>query len=250
MNLGDLIDELRENILHDRSDRIEGSDDDRLWSDKTLVRYINEAQTRFAKKSMCLRTTTTLKLAAGVTEYALDPSVIAVLSARYGNDQVDLTRAGHSMLGTYFMPNTRFFDTARFSGLSPGKPVAFSTDEEIGFSDSGSQQVVTLRMYPAPVASFVPGPITLRVIRLPTRLEQDDLEAVPEIPEDHHLNMLDWAAYLALRIVDQDEENRTRATDFATSFEQHAKDALKEMMRKTFTPTNWGFGRNGFTWVR
>ena len=65
MNLGDLIEELRENILHDRSDRVEGSEDDQLWSDKTLVRYINEAQTRFAKKTTCLRSKITVRLIAG-----------------------------------------------------------------------------------------------------------------------------------------------------------------------------------------
>jgi hypothetical protein len=42
----------------------------------------------------------------------------------------------------------------------------------------------------------------------------NNLEAVPEVPEDHHLDMLDWAAYLALRIVDQDSGNRTRAKRF------------------------------------
>lgn len=250
MNLGDLISELRENILHDRSDRIEGSDDDRLWSDTTLVRYINEAQTRFAKKSMCLRSKIVVRLMAGQREYPLDPTVIAVVSVRYGTDGVDLLRTGHSMLGSYGTSTTRFYDTAQYAQMPDGKPLAFTTDEETSIGEDGSQRAVTLRMFPAPLVAFVPGPIELRVVRLPTPFEQDDLQAIPEIPEDHHLNMLDWAAYLALRIVDQDEENRARATGFATSFEQHAKDALKEVMRKTFAPTTWGFGRGGFTWTR
>lgn len=250
MRVGELLEELRENILHDRSDRIEGSDDDRLWSDATLLRYLNEAQTRFAKKTTCLRSKITVRLIAGTNEYVLPENVIAVASARYGADTVDLIRAGHSMLGSYFAPSTKFYDTASFSRMPDGKVVAYTTDEETSVNSNGSQQSVTLRVFPTPLAAYTPGPLELRVIRLPTCLEQDDLEAIPEIPADHHLNMLDWAAYLALRIVDQDEENRERAAAFQTSFEQHAKDALKEVMRKTFAPTNWGFGRGGFTWER
>ena len=51
MNLGDLLEELRENILHDRSDRIAG-DTDQLWSDRTLVRYINEAERKMAREAL------------------------------------------------------------------------------------------------------------------------------------------------------------------------------------------------------
>jgi hypothetical protein len=52
MELSDLLDELRNNILYDRSDSVSG-DPDQLWSDATLVRYINEAQRRFAKSWSC-----------------------------------------------------------------------------------------------------------------------------------------------------------------------------------------------------
>ena len=62
--------------------------------------------------------------------------------------------------------------------------------------------------------------------------------------------MLDWAAYLALRIVDVDAGMPSRANEFRASFEDHVKNARNSAMRKLFAPLQWGFGRNGFTWER
>ena len=75
MNLGELLNELRVNILNDRSDRISGSSD-YLWTDETLINYINVAQRRFARRSLCLRDSKTaevcqITLVAGQAEYTL-----------------------------------------------------------------------------------------------------------------------------------------------------------------------------------
>ena len=57
MNLGELLQELRCNVLHDRSDQVAGGSD-YLWSDETLVRYIDEAHRRFARRSWIIRDNT------------------------------------------------------------------------------------------------------------------------------------------------------------------------------------------------
>lgn len=253
MNLGELLDELRNNILHDRSDRVSGSSD-YLWTDATLTRYINEAQRRFARKGLILRDgktaeVTEVTLVADQIEYGLHQSVLAVVSAKLVGDVGDLTRVGHSDLSVYHQADTYFFDPAQLSTMPPGKPLAFTTDEYIGPDDNDSLGAATLRVYPAPTAAYAGQKIKLRVVRLPI----DPLTSasqVPEIPEDHHLEMLDWAAYLALRIVDHDAGNPGRANDFRTSFEDHVMNARKAAMRKMFAPAAWGFGRNGFSWER
>lgn len=253
MNLGELLDELRSNVLHDRSDQIAGTSDF-LWSDATLVRYINAAQRRYARKSLILRDGTTplvtqVTLKTGVENYMLHPAVLAVLSARMTGDTGDLTRAGHSAFNSYRAPDADFFDPSALAALPPGKPLAYDTDENLLADDDGSLSVVNLRVYPAPSATHNNVVVTLRVIRLPIdRLTLDDLRATPELPEDAHLEMLDWAAYLALRIVDVDGGMPERAREFAASFEAYVKTARDEMMRKTFTPLQWAFGRNGFSW--
>lgn len=255
MTLGDLLIELRSNILHDRSDQIAGASD-YLWSDATLVNYINEAQRRFARKSLILRDgvtpeVTQVTLKSGVIEYQLHESVLAVLSAHLDGDTADLARAGHSALDTYRVPDAYFFDPAQLASLPPGKPVAYATDEYLGFDDAGSVSVPMLRLYPAPDAAHAGVVARLRVVRLPIdRLDLDHLTRVPEIPEDHHLEMLDWAAYLALRIVDQDGGMPARAAEFRASFEEHVAAARKAVLRKLFTPMPWGFGRNAWSWER
>ena len=49
---------------------------------------------------------------------------------------------------------------------------------------------------------------------------------------------------------DTDAGDIARANGYKASFEEHCKVAKAEFMRKTFTPLQWGFGRNGFTYER
>lgn len=252
MNLGELISELRDNILHDRSDRVSGSSD-YLWDDATLVRYINEAQRRFARKSFCLRDAQTddvckFTLKAGQDEYTLHPSIIAVISARTPPLTRDLARVGHSILSGFRQSENAWFDPNNDT-LPPGRPIAFSTDEGMGLDDNDSSGVVVMRIFPVPDQSWDGQEIRLRVVRTPIEpLILSSKTSVPEIPEGHHLEMLDWAAYLALRIVDHDAGNPQRAGEFRQSFEDAALTAKKDAMRKMFAPQPWGFGRNGWSW--
>jgi hypothetical protein len=175
--------------------------------------------------------------------------VIAVISAKLESDPADLARAGHSAFSTYHQPDPYYFNPTYLTGLPPGKPLAYSTDEFVSGDIYGSQGVVNLRMYPAPNHDYAGQNILLRVVRLPiVRLTVDDLQVVPEVPEEHHMDMLDWAAYLALRKVDIDANDDERSDKFRASFEAHVAEARKIVMRKLFAPLQWGFGRNGFSW--
>lgn len=250
MSLEELLDELRNGILRDQGDLVSG-DTDQLWSDLRLIRYINEAERRMAREALLIRDgytpeVTQIPLVTGQRFYALHPSVIAVISARYQTDTADLARAGHSVLGTYRMPDTLFFDPSYLNTINPGKVLAYDTDEGLVQNDAGNVQTMLLRVYPAPDATHL-GIIRLRVVRMPLN-KLRNLNDIPEIPEDHHIDMLDWAAYLALRIVDLDQGAPDRAAEFRQSFEAHVLEAKKIAQRKLFTPLQWGFGRNGFSW--
>jgi hypothetical protein len=257
MTLDELLSELRENILHDRSDRVEGTPD-LLWSDATLIRYINESERRFARRGLVLHDAaspeaTQVTLVEGQTLYPLHASVLAVITAKLAGEPRDLSRTGHAAIDGCQMATDIVRDASYVFELAPGKPVAYTTDESISLDDSGTLQSVTLRVYPAPTAEYADQIINLRVMRLPLeRFVLDDLgqDVTPEIPEDHHLEMLDWAAYLALRIVDVDAGLPDRAAEFRASFEAHVKQARVEALRKLFVPQTWGFGQNGFRWER
>lgn len=241
---------LRESILNDRTDRVEGSSD-YLWTDNTLNLFINEAQRRFAVRSLILHdnalsSITQVELVAGQTEYALDPLVFAVISAKNAAQEVDLTRVGHTVLACYRAPTEQWIDPTYFTSIPPGATVAYTTDEGVAADALGSMARVTLRVFPTPTAQQAGQVIRLRVVRKPVKLAAED--DVPEIPEDHHIEMLDWAAYLALRIVDDDAGAAKRAVEFSGTFEAHVVGARTLVMRKLFAPMGWGFGRGGFSW--
>lgn len=253
MNLAALLKELRNNILRDRSNLYSGPSD-QLWDDETLVGYIDIAQKRFARLTGVIKDATTpacctLSIVPNIDTYLLHPSVISVFSARFQGDSCDLARAGHKSLGSYHMPDTYFFDPGQLSNMPPGKVMAFATDEGMGADEDGSFSVVTFRAYPMPAVGYNAAPLQLRVSRLPINdLTLKNLAAVPEIPEIHHLEMLDWAAYLALRVGDHDAEDYKRALNFKALFEETIDNAKKTARLKLFAPTPWGFGRNGFSW--
>lgn len=253
MTLGEQLALLREAILNDRSDRVAGSSD-YLWSDQTLVTYINEAQRRFAVKGLILRDGTTAEatkvtLVEGQTTYPLHPAVISVMSAKLEDRDAGLNRVGHSLFSAYRPPTDNWIDPAGLAVLPPGTTLAWSTDEAMNDADGDSFSQITLRVYPKPSAAQVGEVIRLRVVRKPLYpLVLTQLSASPEIPEDHHIEMLDWAAYLALRIVDNDAGSPKRAEEFRQSFEDHVVKARALAMRKMFAPMGWGFGRGGFSW--
>lgn len=255
VTLTELLSLLRNAILNDRSARTGGSSD-YLWTDETLITYINEAQRRFAVQGLVLRDGTTkevtqVTLKAGVETYALHPAVLAIVSAKLTTQNADLTRVGHSTLAAYRSPTDSWTDPAGYLTLPPGLPLAFSTDEQLSDAETGTLSQVTMRVYPKPSAAEDGQIIQLRVVRKPIEtLRASAMSATPEIPEDHHIEMLDYAAYLALRIVDDDAGAPRRAAEFRATFDRNVADARRQALRKMFAPMEWGFGRGGWSWSR
>ena len=256
MNLGELLYELQNNMLHDRSDAVPGASD-QLWDQKSLVRYINEAQDRFCRETELLRDFSTpevvqVQTVVGQEFYPLHRSVIGVMSVRNTADNCDLARSGHSNLDTYIVPDNYFFNPNDLSRLPPGKPLAFTTDEGMTSSDAGSFEIVNLRIYPLVGATYA-SMLNLRVVRKPLRrFNLDNLEAIPEIPSSYHLDMLDWAAYLAIRYADLDiagVDQLVRMRDFKASFDDTCLRVKTQLKRKVFAPATWAFGRNGFSYI-
>lgn len=258
MTLQELLTELQRNILHDRSDAVPGSDQDQLWDQPSLIRYINQAQDKFARETECLRDATTpdccqIQTVVGQQYYPLHRKVIGVMSAQNTGDNTDLARAGHANLSTYHVPDERFFfNPQNLSQLPPGKPLAFTTDEGFMNNDRGSMSVMTLRIYPVVGAGFA-SIVNMRVVRLPLRhFTADDMDAEPEIPESYHLDLLDWAAYLAIRYTDLDVagvDQLVRMRDFKARFDETVQKVQQQLKRKVFAPMQWGFGRNGFSYT-
>ena len=252
MNLADQLEELRFNILRDTSDIIAG-DRDSLWSDETLIRYIGDAERRFTRRTLILRDSTTpnvvqFKLKNGVKTYAVDKSILSVISANYDGAQSDLLHSGHAMVVAAPPPTFMTFNPNARYDLPPGEPIAFYTDEALVFDYEGT---VTMTMYP------VPGPdqdgkiIRMRVARMPTTCyDINDLERHSEIPESYQLDMLEWAAYRAQRTFDADAGAPTSADAHKKAFDEAVENCIQEAKRKMFQNIGFKYGRNGFAWVR
>lgn len=258
MRLCDLLKELRRNKLRDRSDQVAGATSDQLWDDDTLVRYIDQAQKRFCRETEILRDFQTpevcqVQTVVGQNTYTLHPSVIGVMSARNTGDNTDLARTGHSNLQTYFTPSDRYwFDPSALSNLQPGKPLAWATDEGLANNSKGESGVMTLRVYPDTGAGYA-SIINLRVVRGPIRrLSTEDMNVHLEIPEGYQIDMLDWAAYLALSGPDLDVAGNVdqivRSRSLKADFDDTCARVVKQLKRKVFAPATWGFGRNGYSY--
>ena len=251
MNFGELRTELRDNILHDRSDRVAG-DVDYLWTDATLNRYINEAQRTFARRSLVLRDSssalTRVTLKEGVDLYELHPDILGIVSARLAEDRRDLERTGNAVIAGHQLPTTSFDPRVVHLGDEPGRPVAFSTDDGFELDEEERLGSIVLRLYPVPSEEYHDKELRLRTIRMPCKLEFDLQE--PEIPEQYHITMLDWAAYRALSIVDVDGGMPERADRFLAMFDRHVGEARREALRKLKAPVAMQFGGFGWMWEK
>lgn len=249
MNLEALLSELRGNVLRDDAELASGPFDS-LWSDETLVRYINDAQQRFARRTLSLRDASTpevtqVTLATGVSSYVLHESVLAVVSGRYDTDTVDLARIGRMRVMQVQPIDPPWFDPSTAATLTPGRPIAFQTDETL---DVDSKGAVTLTVYPAPSSTENGKIIYIRTARLPLdEFTIDDTQAECELVDDYQLDMLEWAAYRALRNSDIDGHS-SDADKHEKRFNEAVAEVLKDVRRKMRAPMRFEFGQNGFNW--
>lgn len=254
MNLSDQLTELRRNVLRDFSTQVSGNTD-QLWSDDVLVSYIGDAERRFCRHTSILRDADTpqvtqVVLHEGVSRYMLHSSIHAVISGRYDVDQFDLNRIGRTLLNDVVPIDTIFFDPSNFAQLSPGRPVAYSTDELLVFR---SARATALVVYPVPRAEEEGKIIQLRVARGPLRsysTSEYDLAMLSEIDEDYQLDVMEWAAYRALRNHDADAGDPADATTHRTAFEDAVEKCKSAMRSRLLSDAQFVFGTNAFTWVR
>jgi hypothetical protein len=250
MTLGELLSELRNNILRDNSHLVAG-DKDELWSDETLLQYIKDAEKRFARRTLIIRDGTTpevtqLRLRTGQTTYKLPASVISVLSARFDVNQFDMARSGHALVNQMHPPEFLSFDPTLPYQVPPGAPLAYYTDETLVYN---RQQAVTLSVFPAPGADQNGKLVYMRVVRIPTcGYTLADLDKESEIPEDYQLDTLEWAAYRALRGFDSDAGDPITSETHRQAYETAIARAIMDMKRTTHADTGIRFGQNGFTW--
>lgn len=233
MNVGELLEELRENVLADISDEVKTSADGQLWSDSTLVRAIADGQLQFATRTLCLRSESVaelcdIQLVPDQEMYAMSPKVISVYGARVfyppeGSAPNVRTRIDHLDQVSYGTLMTSGRGDVLVGGAvrtvaTTGRcaPAVFYTDRETN----------RIGVYPAPSEALL---LRLRVAHRPLRrYSANDLTTELEIPEEHHMDVLEYAAWRCLRNHSADSEDIPKASTHKRAF-----DAAVEELRRT-----------------
>lgn len=210
-------------ILHLRARVLRDTAKPYLWSDDELAQYLNEAQDQFARRTHQLSDEvsdfTFIETEAGVALYVLDPRIVFVKDVRHTDNGAPLRdRTRGQMRRT----------------VSEGRPCVYTTDSAHKY----------LRLSPTPDAVYT---LDLLVARKPLELLVND-EDVPEIEEDYHLVLCDWAAYRALRNNDPDGSNTVAAADFRADWELRVRDAKRDVIR--LRAGNMPMARNNWTGKR
>jgi len=225
--LNELLKELRSNILRDVSDAISPDEADFLWSDPSLVSYINDGYFRFAHLTEYLQDATTeavtrVPLIADTREYPLHKAVIRVLSAELNDTVIPVVSAD-----TYLGNNA---DVTSYGALKPQNNrsgvVAVVPDYEVGM----------LKLVGVPDTKNIGVPLRLRVSRYPVAKANLDTPNVElEFPERFHLDIIEWAAFRALRNHDADAENMRKASAHKTRFMEAVEEVKTEYRARKFS---------------
>lgn len=231
MTLNEMIDELRRNILRDVSDAENVDELDLLWTDAALTRYINDGYFRFCHLTEYIQDATTpevceIAIVPGQTVYPLHNAVIRVLSAEYDGRFLPANRVSYAQ-----GDNTDFATRAsRYVNYGTGVH-GIVPDYEIG----------SLFIMGTPSDDDAGKVLKLRVTRYPLKeLSLDEPDESPELPARFHLDLLEWAAFRALRNHDVDAENMAKASAHSTRFERAVEEVKSEYRARTFS-------RIGFT---
>lgn len=234
MNTSELLNELRTNVLRDAESA------DSLWSDESLIVYLNNSYEEFAEETLTIRDKTTaavtqIILSSGVVDYALHEAVLAVYSARYNTDIYDLPLVTHPIQRGGTLVDTNWFDV-NGSAAVLGRPTAYQLDE--------ASKILTV--YPTPTSVEQGKKLFLRVARLPLTLFSVGADITPEIPRRYHITLADGAAAEALSSHDVDGEAVARATKRRGKFDRAMWLARRRFRRLNKAPIKIDLGR--YSW--
>ena len=192
-----------------------------LWSDTLILKYLTEAQEKFARETYCLSDNTTAEITtitteADTAEYALSDLVLHVYSARVSDVSYNMRDWTSRVVPSHLLTTT-------------GQPVAYTMDE-------GTESI---RFYPTPETAYT---IYLRVARMP--LDGIDEDSDPVIPVRYHLDLGEYAAYRCLMNNDVDGNNLGAAQRLKESWDQRVSKAKHEYYRfrhgaNPTAMTNW-----------
>lgn len=241
MKLSEILDHIGEHVLDDRTDLASGPPDS-LWPDELLVRYLNDGMNIFCRKAWPIIDDRTvaccvINLVTDQQNYPLHSSVLRVLSATPADTDIPLLVISHSLIvprpipalpDCYLQAVPPYVDQA-------GRPGWYTVDDATR----------VLRIRPAPDATAVTdvGTINLRVARLPILpLDVETPELEPEIPEEYHLDLCDYAVGRALSQPNVGAANKEEGRQIVANFMAKIKMAKNDRLIAQMASGQYLFG--------
>lgn len=184
-----------------------------LWSDEELIRYIDDAQFMFCRKTDGIPDDFTadvceLAVTPGTDRVALHPSIRLVRAAAR-----DDTGAPVEVLNTEDMPRRGY----RFNGVL-GSPKALVL--------GGSAH--SARVWPVSSETFT---LRLTVFRMPLAHITDTDQAF-EIDEEHHTHLGLWCMHRAYLKQDAETLDKDKSAEFEARFLNYCASVTREEQRK------------------
>lgn len=242
MKLEELLEYLAEEYLDDRTVIVDG-DPDELWSDKFLVRQLNEGQRLLANGSWCIieygvAPAGVITLVTGKVLYPLHKSILKVYDATPTTQTAPLGRADDIRLRSPYPANSDAFTIGEAAALAgstltqPGPPIAIA-------SDAASK---TVRISPAPAAAQNGVQLLMKVARLPIKeLSLDKLQECPEVPEQWHMAICEYAAGKALTLPNVDADQKVEGRRLLDKFDATIAEARRVRQRMEINDSRWSF---------
>lgn len=236
MTLEELLETTAKEFLDDRSELLDGDNDD-LWSDALLVKFLNEGQRLLCRSAWVLVDTGNAKagiitLVEGKTTYPLHKSVLRVIHATVSGEEAALTRYHEAAFTDPPSQYLEDFDIDRASVSTPGAPTAIATD-------AGTRK---LRVYPPPAAAQTGTQLLLKVARMPVcLLSLDTPTESPEVPEEYHLALCEYAAGRCLTLPNVSSAGKADGKLMLASFKQVVSDARRDRQRADRAPARFRY---------
>lgn len=227
MKLRELLELLKDNLA-DTSNLISGPTD-RYWTDALLTQYLRTAEREFCDLSRSLIDDTTpevtrITLKDATDNYPLHKSIIAI---------TDVFLPAKGKLDAKSREFVRGISNAQVA-----RPLWYAADT--------FAKKLYVAGVPTTANTYAGQKLELRVARFPLcslTLNQPDKE--PEIHEQYHEILIEYAMYRALRKHDSEAENLTKANNHLKLFTDTAnrvKNLLKEQGATSAAPERrWGF---------
>lgn len=192
-----------------------------LWSDATVYRYMNDAYTQFFRLTGGIADVTSVATQVDVVagEYLTDlhPSILRIMSAQLASDQ--------SMLKIFNMADADASTNTDYGTVL--NSIRVRRDGPVTTFVIGAERNKAI-LIDTPVVNDT---INLHIYRLPLTRIVDGTHLLEELPEDHHMHLLNWMKHLAYLKQDAETFDKSKAEECEGLFRTYCGQCVAEWNR-------------------